>query len=75
MRMRKLRAVFSWAAISLLVVASLASAEPYFGLYGGVAFPLHNNVKYRRLRDARRDNHLTVPLEVTRDNRALIRQG
>src|SRR6266511_5277 len=46
MRMRKLRAVFGWVAISLLVVASLASAEPYFGLYGGVVFPEESKVKF-----------------------------
>src|SRR5215510_5426623 len=46
MRMRTLRAGCSLAAISLLVVVSLASAEPYFGLYGGVAFPRNNNIKY-----------------------------
>jgi outer membrane protein OmpA-like peptidoglycan-associated protein len=44
--MRKLRTGFSWAAISLLVLASLASAEPYFGLYGGVSFPHTNDVEY-----------------------------
>jgi opacity protein-like surface antigen len=46
MRMRELRVVFSWAAISLLAVASLASAEPYFGLYGGVAFPSQHDVEF-----------------------------
>ena len=44
MRMQKLRAVFSWVAISLLVVASLASAEPYFGLYAGAAFPFEKDL-------------------------------
>ena len=46
MRMRKLRVVLSWAAISLLAVASLASAEPYLGLYAGAAFPHENPVKF-----------------------------
>jgi outer membrane protein OmpA-like peptidoglycan-associated protein len=50
MRMRKLRAVFSWAAISLLVAASLASAEPYFGLYAGAAFPHENDVQFSEFR-------------------------
>jgi len=44
--MRKLRVVFSWAAISLLAAASLASAEPYVGLYAGAAFPHENDVQY-----------------------------
>jgi OOP family OmpA-OmpF porin len=48
--MRKLRVVFSWAAISLLVAASLASAEPYFGLYAGAAFPLENDVEFSEFR-------------------------
>jgi outer membrane protein OmpA-like peptidoglycan-associated protein len=46
MRMRKLRVIFSWAAISLLVAAPLASAEPYFGLYAGAAFPMENDVQF-----------------------------
>jgi outer membrane protein OmpA-like peptidoglycan-associated protein len=50
MRMPKLRSVFSWAAMSLLVVASLASAEPYFGLYGGVAFPRQHDVRFSEFR-------------------------
>src|ERR687892_2172645 len=50
MRMRKLRVVFSWAAISLLVVASLASAEPYLGLYAGIAFPHENDVNFSEFR-------------------------
>ncbi len=50
MRMRKLRVVFSWAAISLLVAASLASAEPYFGLYAGAAFPHENDWEFSEFR-------------------------
>ena len=45
MRMRKLRMVLGWVTISLLVVASLASAEPYFGLYAGAAFPFENDLE------------------------------
>src|SRR5919197_5147067 len=49
MRMRKLRAVLSWAAISLLLVTSLAAAESYFGIYAGAPFPRHplrNDTKF-----------------------------
>jgi outer membrane protein OmpA-like peptidoglycan-associated protein len=42
--MRKLRVVLGCVAISLLVVVSLASAEPYFGLYAGAAFPFENDL-------------------------------
>src|SRR5919109_491430 len=41
MRMRKLRAVLSWTALSLLLVTSLAFAESYFGIYAGATFPRH----------------------------------
>src|SRR5918992_3689265 len=50
MRMRRLRVVFSWAAISLLVAASLASAEPYMGIYAGAAFPHENDVEFSDIR-------------------------
>src|SRR5262245_46301787 len=64
MRMRKLRAVFSLVAISLLVVTSLASAEPYFGLYAGAAFPFSNNLT---IGDLPAPGNLSVDLKV-RDN-------
>jgi outer membrane protein OmpA-like peptidoglycan-associated protein len=50
MRMRKLRVVFSWAAISLFAMVSLAAAEPYLGLYGGAAFAHENDVRYSEFR-------------------------
>src|SRR5919109_489473 len=50
MRMPKLRAVVSWAAISLLLAVSLASAEPYMGLYAGAAFPLKNDIEFSEFR-------------------------
>src|SRR5262245_52597731 len=64
MRMRKFRAGFSWAAISLLLAASLASAEPYFGLYAGAAFPFSNNLT---IGDIPAPDNLTFDLKV-RDN-------
>src|SRR5687768_15764058 len=46
MRMRKLRVVFSWAALSLLLAASMAFAEPYMGIYAGIVFPRENDVEF-----------------------------
>src|SRR5919106_4188889 len=50
MRMRTLIVGLSLVTISLLVTVSLAAAEPYFGLYGGMAFPHENRVKYSEFR-------------------------
>jgi outer membrane protein OmpA-like peptidoglycan-associated protein/opacity protein-like surface antigen len=75
MRMRKLRAGFSWAAISLLVITSLASAEPYFGLYGGVAFPRVNNIKYGDFDLTVGQTSTTVQGDVTRGNQSFDTSG
>jgi opacity protein-like surface antigen len=73
--MRKLRAGFSWAAISLLVITSLASAEPYFGLYGGVAFPRQNNLKYGDFDLTVGETSSTVQGDVTRGSQSFDTSG
>jgi len=65
MRMRKLSVGFSWAAISLLMIASLASAEPYFGLYAGVAFPFEDDLT---IGDFPSPGNFTTDLKVLENN-------
>jgi outer membrane protein OmpA-like peptidoglycan-associated protein len=52
-------------AISLLVITSLASAEPYFGLYAGVAFPFENDLT---IGNFPAPGNLTVDLKVRDSN-------
>src|SRR5919109_4890640 len=66
MSMRKFRAGFSWAAISLLLAASLASAEPYLGLYAGAAFPFENDLKF---------GDIPLPGDLTLDLKARDERG
>src|SRR5215510_9368717 len=75
MRMRKLRAVFSWMAISLLVVASVASAEPYFGLYGGVAFPEESRTRYSNFLTSDPRVPSSVRLDVSAANQGFDTSG
>jgi outer membrane protein OmpA-like peptidoglycan-associated protein len=63
--MRKFGVAFSWAAISLLLVTSLASAEPYFGLYAGAAFPFENDLTIGNFATS---SNLTADLKVRNNN-------
>jgi outer membrane protein OmpA-like peptidoglycan-associated protein/opacity protein-like surface antigen len=65
MRMQKLGVVLSWVAISLLVVVSLASAEPYFGLYAGAAFPFSHALT---IGDFPSPGNLTRDLKIGKEN-------